>query len=91
MSMSTHIVGFRPPDGQWKKMKRVYEACVSAGVEVPETVMEYFEWNEEAVNGPGMEVEIKAEKYTEDSKEGFVVDVKSLPEGVRYIRFYNSW
>lgn len=53
MSMSTHIVGFVPPDNKWRQMKVIYDACNEAGITVPEEVDDYFEG--EAPDEAGME------------------------------------
>ena len=35
MSMSTHVVGFHPPDEKWKEMKAAWDACMAANVNPP--------------------------------------------------------
>lgn len=57
MGMSTHVVGFRPPDEQWKKMKVAWEACEDAGAEIPAAVLQFF-GDEEPGDRPGMEVSL---------------------------------
>lgn len=91
MSMSTHVVGFVPPDAKWKKMKAAWDACTKAGVPVPEEVTEFF--NYEAPDSNGVEIDIKeaVPQYRRDMCEGFDVDVSKLPKHVSVIRFYNSW
>ena len=93
MSMSMHVVGFKPADEQWKKMKAAWDACKSAGVDPPLEVHEYFDGDDPG-DAPGIEVDILSKatrKWQDDSREGFDVDVSALPSGVRYIRFYCSW
>lgn len=89
MSMSTHVVGFKPPDEKWKKMKAVYDACIEAGTEVPSSVTDFF--NYEPPDPAGVEVEIKAREWKDDMCEGYEIDLKSLPKDVTIIRFYNSY
>lgn len=93
MSMSTHVIGFRPPDDKWKKMKAVWEACAKAGVEVPDDVLDFF--NHVAPDDRGVEVELEklpcTKKYGGNMKEGFEVDVTKLPAGVTVLRFYNAY
>ena len=55
--MSMHVVGFKPADEQWKKMKAAWDACKTAGVDPPQTVTEYFDGNDPG-DAPGMEVDI---------------------------------
>ena len=93
MSMSTHVVGFKPPDDKWMKMKAVYDACATARIAPPQEVEDYFS------NGPpddsGVEVGLKGhaccKKYKAEMEEGFEIDIKKLPPDVTVIRFYNSY
>lgn len=92
MSMSTHVIGFIPPDEQWQKMKAIYDACIDANVKIPKEVGEFFDY----VNPkdmPGREVDIKKSirPYSANSREGFTVDITSLPKNVKWVRFYNSY
>ena len=95
MSMSTHVVGFVPPDETFKKMKEVYDTCKEADVTVPDAVWEFFDY--ETPNDAGMQVNI--DKYVEDTSphdmaQGFQIDVqrlaKEMPQ-VKTVLFYNSW
>ena len=92
MSMDTHIVGFRPADERWKKMKEVWDACESAHVPIPKVVSDYFN-DESPGDKPGMEVDIgdAVEKWGDDGRSGYEVNIDNLPIGVGFIRFYNSW
>lgn len=91
MSMSTHVVGFRPPDEKWRKMKAVYDSCQSAGIDIPDEVDEYF--NGETPDEAGVEVEIDSilEEWGDDSRQGYQIDIAKLPKNVKILRFYNSW
>lgn len=89
MSMSTHVVGFRPPDDKYQRMRAVYEACTAAGTSTPREVLEFFEGEEPSENGTI--VEIKSYPYKGDMCEGLEVDITDLPRGVKVIRFYNAW
>ena len=92
MSMNTHVVGFKPPDDKWKKMKAVYDACKLAGINPPGDVSDYFQG---APDDRGVEVEIEKQpctkEYSDDMRQGFEVDIKKLPPDVTIIRFYNSY
>lgn len=94
MSMSTHVIGFIPPDKKWLKMKSVWDACEIAGVPVPDEVSEFFG----ALNSPdpaGVEVEIEGkdccEEWSDDYRTGYQIDVTKLPKHVHILRFYNSF
>ena len=91
MSMSTHVVGFKPPDAKWKKMKRVWDACVEADIEIPTEVTMFFEG--ESPDELGVRVELEEEvcctDYSEEMQTGFEIDVKKLPKDITLIRFYS--
>jgi hypothetical protein len=92
MSMSTHVVGFRPPDKKWKAMKKLWDACSEAGVDPPKEVEEFF--NYKPPDEAGVEVELPEtclKEYEADMTEGYEIDVTKLPKDVTVIRFYNSW
>ena len=93
MSMSTHVVGIRPPDARWGQMKAVWDACKQAGVDPPEEVAEFFEHS--APDPAGIRVELERSHcvrvFNDDMRQGFDVDVSKLPKNVTVIRFYNSW
>jgi hypothetical protein len=94
MGMNMDVVGIIPPDGEWKKMKSVWDACVSAGVPIPNEVMLFF--NNEDPNEKGVVIEISnypgcVSKYENDMEEGYEVDVTKLPPHVKIIIFYNSY
>jgi hypothetical protein len=91
--MSTHVIGIKPPDEKWRKMKKVWDACKEAGIEVPNEVWEYFEC--QAPDNLGVLVKILDSravlKYADESAEGYCVHIDLLPPDVKIVRFYNSW
>jgi len=91
MSMSTYVIGFRPPDEEWKKKEKAFNACMEANVEVPDELRDFFggDYPDEA----GVEVDVKeaTEEYHDESRSGFQVDLQKLPKGIKYLRFVNSW
>lgn len=89
MSMSTHVVGFRPPDKKWEKMKAIYKACREAGVDVPDKVHDFF--GDASPDGPGAEVDLDYKEYSADGVEGIEINVSKIPKDIEIIRFYNSW
>jgi hypothetical protein len=92
MSMSTHVVGYRPADETWNKMKTIWNTCASAQVPIPAKVLDFFD-HEPPGDKPGAEVQIdKAVKpYKNEFSEGFEVNLALLPKDVNVIRFYNSY
>ena len=89
MGMSTHIVGFVPPDEDWKKMKLVWDSCKSAGIEVPEAVQKFFNW--EVPDERGVEVKLPVIEWSQDTMQGYELELDKIPANVKTIRFYNSW
>ncbi len=93
MSMSTYVVGIRPPDATWLQMKGIYDMCVAAHVPVPAEVVQFFQGEDPDPSGVVVPLEgtAAAQKWQDDMREGFEVDVTRLPPGVKIARFYNSW
>lgn len=89
MGMSTHVIGFKPPDEKWKKMKAIWDSCETAGVSCPDEVDEYF--NGEPPDSAGVEVEIKSCEWSDECREGFEIKLDELPKDVKTVRFYNSY
>ena len=87
--MSTHVIGFVPPDAKWKKMKAIWDSCGAAGIAVPKEVDDFF--GGEAPDERGVEKEIPYEDYSEECKEGFEIEVDKIPKDVKVIRFVNSY
>jgi hypothetical protein len=93
MSMSTTVMGFRPPDGDWDKKKKAYEACIEAGVEVPDELYDYFEGQSPSDHGQSVDLGncLVEWKSPEGASEGYELDLGLLPKGVKVLRFFNSW
>lgn len=93
MSMSTHVIGIKPPDTKWRKMKAIYDACVEAEIDPPDEVQKFFVW--EKPDPKGVIADIKNHEccslYKDNISEGFEIDLKKLPKDITIIRFYNSW
>jgi len=89
MSMSTHVIGFAPPDDKWKQMKAIWDACEAANVAPPKEVSEFF--NGETPDEGGVEVELSFRKWEDSYRVGLEIDISALPAHVKTIRFYNSW
>jgi hypothetical protein len=91
MSMSTHVVGFRPADEKWKTMKAIWDACEDAGVQIPKEVEKFFGY--ETPDDSGMDVDLgnALTEWSDESREGYELDVTKIPKDLTIIRFYNSW
>lgn len=94
MSMSTHVVGIRPPDANWLKHKKVWDACEAAGVAIPRATMDFFDGVEPDDAGVLLDDDKLNDAVTEwkdEYRSGFEVEIEKLPAGVKRLRFYNSW
>lgn len=91
MSMSTYVVGFRPPDEKWKAMKAVYDSCLSARVDVPKDVEEFFGFS--PPDSSGVEVNLKdaIQEWWREGANGFQIEIEKIPKDIKFIRFYNTW
>jgi len=93
MGMSTYVVGIRRPDEKWAQMKAVWDACRAAGVGPPDEVLEFF--NHESPDPAGIIVELRGtpciRAYNDDMRQGWEVDIATLPKNVTAVRFFNSW
>lgn len=92
MGMSTHVVGFRPPDEKWNRMKAAWQSCQAAGVPPPKEVSQFFE-DIDPGDRPGAEVDLgdACQEYSAEMIRGYEIDISKLPKDVRIIRVYNSW
>lgn len=90
--MSSHVVGFRAPDEQWAKMKAAWDACEAVGITPPDEVLNFFD-GEDPGDKPGKEVTLgdAIREWTNEYASGYEVDLVTIPNGLRYLRFYNSW
>ena len=89
MSMSTRVVGFRPPDETWQKMKFIWDSCVALKIDPPDEVDDYFDGMNP--DPSGVEVELSQMEWRDDSSAGIEIKVTEIPDHVQTIRFYNSW
>lgn len=94
MGMSTHVTGFRAPDEKWQAMKKVWDICCETGVEVPDEVVKFF--NYETPDELGIKVDLEKEGVArkwrnEHTSAGYEVDIAALPPNITHVRFENSW
>lgn len=98
MSMLAYVIGFHPPDEEWRKMKRVYDACVEAGTDVPAEVEKFFGYEEPDERGVTIDQDSleKSGALTEwrdgdpSSTYCYEVEVAKLRPNVTHIRFFNN-
>lgn len=95
MSMSTGVFGIRPPEGKWKEMKRIYDACKRLNEDVPKFVLEFFNYRDPEPDGVCVELEELdngcVREWCDEYRQGLEIEVAKLPKDVTIIRFYNAW
>lgn len=94
MSMSTSVVGIKPPDEKWKKMKAIWDSCVAADVDPPNEVSEFFGWEDPDNSGVLVykdKMGDAIQKYDDNYQSGYEVHIDKLPSDIKIIRFTNSW
>lgn len=93
MSMSTHVVGFHPPNEIWRRMKTAWQACKNACVDPPDEVVQFF--NDKEPDDSGVEIDLdeheSTSKYHTEYSAGIEVDLTKLPKNITKIRFINSY
>lgn len=96
MGISMHVVGFKPPDEKWKKMKAVYDACCEADTVTPPEVAQFFNYDPPDESGVRIsEKDLRnagaVEDWDDDTREGFEINLDKIPKDVKVIRFYCSY
>jgi hypothetical protein len=87
MSVSLNVDGFVEPDETFRKKVAAYRALVDAGEEVPESLREYFGWEEPSDHGRIVEIPTT---NIGDMGEGYEIRVADLPAHLTVIRVYLS-
>lgn len=83
--MSTHItVVGKDSDENIELKRRAYQACVEAGVDIPEELYELF--NQDFYS-TGKEVDIPYRLVRKEGCTLYVVDLKNIPKGVEQMVF----
>lgn len=96
MSMASFVSGIRDLDGKFAKMMKAKLACEEAGAAYPAEVREYFKCPEESEDTlrrdmESVDINDATSEYSRDATDVFDVDLSKLPEGVKVIRFENSY
>ena len=89
MSLDWEILYLRPHDMKAKCYHEVYAACKRADIEVPEEVMEFFEYAEPSPEGT--EACLKHKSWDEEKRHVIEVKTKDIPEGSELIRIICNW
>ncbi len=93
MGMSSSVVLLRSKDDPtYQKFLAVLNTCKEAGINPPDEVDEYF-------GGDGIDndpenplvIDFEPREWSDEMQEGFEIDLDKIPNGVKTIRFYNSY
>lgn len=84
-----HVIGFKPPDEKWEKMKAVWDSCDKADMPQPAEVLEFF--NYETPDDMGVEVDLDEEEWSDENRQGFQIHLDKIPKDVKIIRFYLNY
>ena len=86
--MGLYIEGIVPVDDEWKRMKKVWDACQEAGIDVPDEVAEFFDWKSPDDDGMSIELEdgTHYERFSEEMVDGISIVLKHLPKKVQVIK-----
>lgn len=98
MGMSTHIEAFMPDtDADFQKHKKILQMCLENEVSLPKETALYFgqEEPEEYLLDEKLSVSLKEnvhyKDWSDESSQGYEVDLSKLPKGITKLRFYNNW
>lgn len=99
MSMNTRLLGFKPADETFRKMRAAYVACHDAGVEPPDEVTAYFGGAPEESDDTGVRLTLAGaygapvdgvRRWRAEMQDGFEVDLRLLDPAIKVLRFVNS-
>jgi len=102
MGMSTSVCGVRDLDGKFADMMALKLACEKTSVSYPKEVADYFDDEDEDYDITYSEDELReymesvditdaVREYTRDATDIIEVDLSKLPDGVKAVRFQNSY
>ena len=93
MGVSYFVLGIKPADEKFNKMKAAYDACEKAGICIPKELDEFFGKN--IPNDKGVEVYLDSDGpyVTMDGNDDFrlTVDLRKLPEDIKILQFVVSY
>jgi hypothetical protein len=93
MGMSTFVIGIKPPDDKWKKMKAARDSCIVADIPIPDEIDDFFQGEEP--DEKGVLVYLKEDKccslHCKEGEKGYEIDLSKLPNDIKILRFVNSY
>ena len=83
MGARYYSVGIKEADQKFKDMKKIYDACKVARVDVPREVIDFFDEREPDPNG--VRVDLPLEFLT--TGNGYQIQMSDIPKDVKIIKF----
>jgi len=84
-SVNLQVTALCKPDDQFQSMKKVWEACTEALLDVPDEVYEYF-----GEEGPGdddmMAEDVELTEFSENMVDGWQINLSELPENAEILQ-----
>lgn len=97
---SLHVYGIIEPDEKYKNMVSAWEACMKAGIGVPDALGKYFDW--ETPDSEGMRILLgKADElfkfqpgvsyHSEEYESGVIIDIAKIDPRIKKIKVINQY
>jgi len=87
MSISLCVSGITPPDTEYYKMKAIWDSCTIAGIDIPEKVVEFFDYREPDEKGVMFELDDTVISAISDNHEhGYDIELSKINKNIRFIR-----
>lgn len=93
MSESYHVQGIVPPDDKYTAMLDIWNSCTKQDIEPPKEVVDFFDGEPPSIDGILVDLSNHAcvDRYSADMRTGFDVDIESIPDHVKHLRFFVSY
>lgn len=90
MSVNVYFRGIKAPTEEYRKKVAAYKALKDAGLDIPEELQEYFDYEEPDESGQTVEIEEAEEGDVMEDGE-VTIDLAKLPPGVTHIKAILSY
>lgn len=86
-----YVKGLKSSTEESRQLLAVWDACIVAGIDPPEEVVDFFGDEYPEDTGAMEVVDLDAEKSTTDMSNHLTVDLSRIPKGVTKVRFTVNW
>lgn len=86
--MNLCVYAVKPADGKWKQMKDIWDSCNNAGIQPPDEVKKFFDWEYPTSDGKLIDITQTpgVVEYSEEMVDGYDIDITQLPEDTTKLR-----